>query len=100
MKKEKAKEEALDIHNEIKIITSSDEIFKLWNKVIFNHSQDKLYDPKINSLQKFKENKSWILKNDRVLNHVFFKLLKNLSKVNHQAFAKHILNYLGKNHPY
>jgi hypothetical protein len=30
MKKGKAKEEALDIHNKIKIITSSDEIFKLW----------------------------------------------------------------------
>jgi hypothetical protein len=100
MKKGKAKEEALDIHNKIKIITSSDEIFKLWKKVIFSHSQDKLYDPKTNPLQKFRENKSWIPKNDRVLNHEFFKLLKNLSKVNHQAFAKHIFNYLGNNHLY
>jgi hypothetical protein len=57
MKKAKTKEEALDIYNKIKIIRSSDETFELWSKVIYNHSQGKLYDPETNPLQNFKGNK-------------------------------------------
>ena len=56
--KEKTQEEVLDIHNEIKIITLEDSTFKFWNKVILSYNQGKLYDPKTNPRQKFKENKS------------------------------------------
>jgi hypothetical protein len=37
-KKGKTHEEALDIHNEIKIITSQDAMFELWSEVISSHS--------------------------------------------------------------
>jgi hypothetical protein len=100
IRKGKTKEEALDIHNEIKIITSSDETFKLWSEVISSHSQGELYDPKINPLKKFKENKSWTPEKDRVLNREFFKWLENLSEANHCAFAKHILNHSSDNRLY
>ena len=58
MKKEKTQEEALNIHNGIKIITSKDSTFEHWNGVISRHSQGKLYDLETISLEKFKENKS------------------------------------------
>jgi hypothetical protein len=57
-KKGKTHEEALDIHNEIKIITSQDAMFELWSEVISSHSQGELFNPEINPLRRFKENKS------------------------------------------
>jgi hypothetical protein len=83
----------LDIHNEIKIITSQDAIFKLWNKVISSHSQDELYDLETNPLWKFKKDKSYRPEKDGILNLEFFKWLENLSESDHRAFAKHILNH-------
>jgi hypothetical protein len=68
MKQGKTCKEALDIHNEIKIITSNDSTFALWSEVISSHSQGELYDPKTNPLRKFKENKSWRPYKDRVHN--------------------------------
>jgi hypothetical protein len=38
MKKRKTPEEVLDIHNEIKIITSDDSTFSLWSEIIVSHS--------------------------------------------------------------
>jgi hypothetical protein len=64
IKKRKSQEEALNIHNEIKIITLEDSTFVLWSKVISNHSQGELYNPKTNLLKIFKENKSWTPKKD------------------------------------
>ena len=58
MEKGKTPEEALDIHNEIKIITSNDSTFALWSEIIASHNQGKLYDPKTNPLKQFKVNKS------------------------------------------
>jgi hypothetical protein len=68
MKEGKTQEEALDIHNEIKTITFDNPTFKLWNKVISSHSPGELYDPEINPLWKFKENKWWTLEKDGVHN--------------------------------
>jgi hypothetical protein len=51
-------EEALDIYNEVKIITSNDSTFALWSEVIASYSQGELYDPKTNPLKKFKVTKS------------------------------------------
>jgi hypothetical protein len=89
--------EAFNIHNEVKIITSSDSMFLLWSEVISNHSQGKLYNPEMNPLKKFKENKSWRPKKDGVLNREFFKWLGNQSEAHHRKFCKHILNKLGDN---
>jgi hypothetical protein len=58
VKRGKTPEEALDIHNEIKIITSDDSTFALWSQVIASHSQGELFDPETNPLKKFKENKN------------------------------------------
>jgi hypothetical protein len=91
-KKRKTHDEALDIHNKIKIITSADSIFVLWSEVIASHNQDELYDPETNPLKKFKENKSW--------NREFFKWLGNLSEVDHRKFYKHILNKSGNSRIY
>jgi hypothetical protein len=57
-KKGKIHHEALDIYNEVKIITSNDSIFALWSEIIASHNQGELHNPKTNSLKKFKENKS------------------------------------------
>jgi hypothetical protein len=51
-KKGKTQEEALDIHNEIEIITSEDATFELWSEVKSSHSQGELYDPETNPLKK------------------------------------------------
>ena len=100
LKKEKTPKEALDIHNEVKIITSNDSIFYLWSEVIASHSQDKFFDPEINPLKQFKVNKSWKHKKDEVLNWEFFKWLGNLIEADHQKFCKHILNRSGDSHAY
>ena len=41
----RGKEPLLDLHNEIKIITSSDEVFALWSELIAKYSQRELLDP-------------------------------------------------------
>jgi hypothetical protein len=100
MKKGKTPEEALDIHNEIKIITSDDSTFALWSEVIASHSQGELIDPETNPLKKFKENKSWRPEKEGVLNREFFKWLENLTEADHRKFCKHILNRSGDSHVY
>jgi hypothetical protein len=77
MKRGKARKEVLDIHNEIKVITLDDSTFELWNKVISNHDQGKLYDTETNPLQKFKETKSWTPEKNGFFNREFFKWLRN-----------------------
>jgi hypothetical protein len=93
-------EEALDIHNKIKIITSNDSTFALWSEVRASHSQGELLDPKTNPLKKFKDNKTWRPEKEGVLNCKFFKCLGNLTEVDHRKFYKHILNRLGESHVY
>ena len=100
LKKGKTLEQALDIHNEIKIITSDDSTFALWSEVIASHSQGKLYDPETNPLKQFKVNKSWRPEKDKVLNQEFFKWLENLTEADHQRFCKHILKRSGDSHQY
>ena len=73
LKKGKTPEEALDIYNKIKIITSDDSTFSLWDEVITSHSQGELFDPKTNLLKLFKVNKSSRPENDEFLNQEFFK---------------------------
>jgi hypothetical protein len=75
VKRGKTPEEALDIHNEIKIITSDDSTFALWSEVLASHSQEELLDPKTNPLKKFKDNKTWKPEKEGVHNREFFKWL-------------------------
>lgn len=55
----KIKEQDLNIHNEIKIITASDDVYDLWSEVISCQSQGELIDPE--SLMPFKTLKNWTL---------------------------------------
>jgi hypothetical protein len=50
------KEQDVDIHNEIKIITAADDVYNLWSELIASHSQGLLIDPE--SGLAFKELKS------------------------------------------
>ena len=100
LKRGKTAEEALDIHNEIKIITSADETFKLWSEVISEHSQGLLYDPETNPLKIFKENKAWRPEKDGVLNREFFKWLGNLTEADHRRFCEHVLKRSGDRYLY
>jgi hypothetical protein len=59
VKRGKTHEETLDIHNKIKIITSNDSTFALWNEVIASHSHCEFLDPETNLLKKFKDNKTY-----------------------------------------
>ena len=61
----KKKEHDVDIHNEIKIITASQDVYNLWAELISSNSQGELIDPK--SLQKFKNLKSWNPEKDGVM---------------------------------
>ena len=83
LKKGKSLEKALDIYNEIKIITFDDSTFALWSEVITSHSQGKLFDPETNPLKQFKVNKSWRPEKDEVLNREFFNWLGNLTEADH-----------------
>ena len=42
-----SKEKDVDIHNELKIITASKEVYDLWAELISSHAQRELIDPKI-----------------------------------------------------
>jgi hypothetical protein len=100
LKRGKTPEEALDIHNKIKIITFDDSTFALWSEVIASHSQGELLDPETNPLKKFKENKNWRPEKEGVLNREFFKWLGNLTEADHRKFCKHILNRSLESHVY
>jgi hypothetical protein len=73
VKRGKIHEEALEIHNKIKIITFDDSTFSLWNEVIASHSQRELLDPETNPLKKFKDHKTWRPEKEGVLNREFFR---------------------------
>ena len=62
----KGKELVLDLHNEIKIITSSEEVFSLWSEFISKYSQGNLVDPE--TCKKMKLNSRWIPQKDGILN--------------------------------
>lgn len=54
----KKKSDALELHNEIKIITSSDETFALWSELISAYAQGELIDVDSNPLKKYKDQRS------------------------------------------
>ena len=90
-----AKNKLLTLTNEVKIITSSDETFKLWQEVISYAAQGDLIDVDSKELTKFKDHKNFEPEKDGVLTREFFKFLGNLSEADHTKLCRHILNRSG-----
>ncbi len=88
-KGKKVERSANNLHNEIKIITSSNETFELWSELISNYAQGELIDP--DTCKKFRENKNWAPQKDGILSREFFKWLGNLTEVDHRDLCKHML---------
>ena len=79
----------------MKIITSSDETFKLWQEVISCAARGDLIDVNSKELMKFKDHKNFEPEKDGVLTREFFKFLGNLSEADHAKLYRHILNRSG-----
>ena len=86
----KSKTADISIHNEIKLITSVDDTFKLWKEVISRQLQGLLID--LESLKPFKDVKSWDPENDGLIKCEFFKQLGDLAEYDLKKFALHLLN--------
>ena len=90
-----AKNKLLTLTNEVKIITSSDDTFKLWQEVISYAARGDLIDVDSKELTKFKDHKNFEPKKDGVLTREFFKFLGNLSEADHAKLCRHISNWSG-----
>ena len=90
-----AKNKLLTLTKEVKIITSSNETFKLWQEVISCAAQGDLIDVDSKELTKFKDHKNFEPEKDGVLTREFFKFLENLSEADHAKLCRHILNRSG-----
>ena len=87
-----SKNKAADVNitNEIKIITASDEVYELWKEVISRQSQGLLLDPE--SMKPLRDVRSWDPENDGVLKREFFKHLGNMAEYDLKRLALHLLN--------
>ena len=92
----KGKEPLLDLHNEIKIITSSDETFNLWKELIIKYSQGELLDVDATPIYKMCLNPKWTPHRDGILSCEFFKWLGNYDKEDHRKLILHILEQSGE----
>ena len=92
----KGKEPLLDLHNEIKIITSSDETFDLWKELIIKYSQGELLDVDATSICKMRLNPRWTPHRDGILSREFFKWLGNCNEEDHRKLILHVLGWSGE----
>ena len=92
----KGKEPLLDLHNEIKIITSSVEIFELWKELIIKYSQGELLDVDATPICKMHLNPKWTPHKDGILSQEFFKWFGNYDKEDHKKLILYILGRLGE----
>ena len=90
-----AKNKLLTLTNKVKIITSSDETFKLWQEIISCVAQGDLIDVDSKDLTKFKDHKNFESEKDGVFTREFFKFFGNLSEADHTKLCRHILNRSG-----
>ena len=90
----KSKAADVNITNEIKIITASDEVYELWKEVISRQSQGLLLDPE--SMKPLRDVRSWDPENDGVLKREFFKHLGNTAEYDLKRLALHLLNRMPK----
>ena len=86
----RGKEPLLDLHNKIKIITRSDEVFALWSELIAKYSQRELLDPE--TCEKMKLNSRWVAQKDGILSREFFKWLGNCDEEDHRKLILHFLH--------
>ena len=89
----KGKEPLLDLHNEIKIITSSDETFDLWKELIIKYSEEELLDVDATPICKMRLNPRWTPQRDGILSREFFKWLGNCNEEDHRKLILHILRW-------
>ena len=92
----KGKEPLLDLHNEIKIITSSDKTFDLWKELIIKYSQGELLEVDATPICKMRLNPRWTPHRDGILSREFFKWLGNCNKEDHRKLILHILGQSGE----
>ena len=99
MTKKKDKSERLKLLNELKLITATEDIYRLWSDVITNAAHGELYNPDTNL--KFNARLDWNPESC-MLTREFFKFLGNLSYQELGKLAKYILNipYAKRKHPY
>ena len=90
-----AKKKLLTLTNKVKIITSSDETFKLWQEVILCAARGDLIDVNSKELTKFKDHKNFEPEKDGVLTREFFNFLRNPFEADHAKLCRHILNRSG-----
>ena len=86
----RGKEPLLDLHNEMKIITSSDETFELWKELIIKYSQGELLDVDATFIYKMCWNRKRTPHRDGILSCKFFKWLGNCNE-DHKKLIQHIL---------
>lgn len=91
----KKKGDTLDLHNEIKVITCSDDTYALWSELISSHAQGQLIDVDSSDLRMMKDKPSWNAAKDGAISREFFKWLGNLSEDDHRKMLLHILNRSG-----
>ena len=87
----KGKKPLLDLHNEIKIITSSDKTFELWKELIIKYLQGELLDVDATPICKMRLNPKWTPHRDGILSREFFKWLGNCDEEDHKKLILHVL---------
>ena len=80
----------INITNEIKIITASDEVHNLWKEVILSQMQGLLINPE--TLTMWKDSKGWDQEKDGVIMWEFFKWMENTTETDMEKMALHLLN--------
>ena len=89
----KGAEEKLKLVNELKIITTPEEIYNLWSEVISRAAHGELYNPDTGS--KFNEKENW-KQESCMLSREYFKWLGNLNFQDLERLAMHLLNQSGE----
>ena len=87
------KEEKLKLTNELKLITSPNDVYKLWAEVITVAAFGELVSP--DTGRKFNAREGWNPENC-ILTREFFKQLGNLNYAELATLARHMLNQTGE----
>jgi hypothetical protein len=78
-----------DLKNEVKIITSPDELFGLWKEFLDRHTMGALINP--DTMEKFNQAKNFKVTKNFTLAHEFFKSLGHLTDNDLKVFVQHLL---------
>ena len=90
--KTKAREKKLKLTNELWLITTPDDVYKLWSEVISATTHEELINPDTDKM--FNARSNWSPEN-YMLNQEFFKHLGSLSYEELSKLARHLLNQTG-----